>query len=145
MDIPGSCSVSNNVWIWVRIENYCNDYAQRNNQSPFFIADNQSPIVSTKSCFDDLRVPPDHVSRRPTDTYYVDQNRVTMLLFSLIAIKEHSDALFSCRFSEHIPLLTKHTLSHRGRRHSCALEMCTAGTRLTPRITLSSIRSYVFY
>ena len=29
-----------------------------------------SPFVSTKKCFDDLFVPKDHVSRRPTDTYY---------------------------------------------------------------------------
>lgn len=48
------------------------------------IADNQSPLVSTKSCFDDLRVPPEHVSRRPTDTYYLDENTVSATSSSLI-------------------------------------------------------------
>ncbi len=35
-----------------------------------------SPIVDTKSCFDDLRVAPDHVSRRPSDTYYLTEQTV---------------------------------------------------------------------
>lgn len=59
-----------------RIENYCNDYAKVHGQTPFQLCDNQAPIASTKACFDDLRVPPDHVSRRQTDTYYVDQDTV---------------------------------------------------------------------
>lgn len=29
-------------------------------------------MVSTVECFDKLRVPPDHVSRSPSDTYYVN-------------------------------------------------------------------------
>jgi len=28
------------------------------------------PLVKTEDCFDALRIPPDHVSRQPTDTYY---------------------------------------------------------------------------
>lgn len=61
----------------VRIETYCNQYATQTGQGPFLFFDNEYPIVSTKSCFDDLRVPPEHVSRRPTDTYYVDDQTVS--------------------------------------------------------------------
>lgn len=35
--------------------------------------DNLHPKVTTKQCFDDLLIPKDHVSRRPTDTYFYDQ------------------------------------------------------------------------
>ncbi len=59
-----------------RIENYCNQYAQRENQSGFHVFDNLLPIVDTKSCFDDLRVDTNHVSRSTTDTYYVDEQHV---------------------------------------------------------------------
>lgn len=59
-----------------RIEYFCNSYALKNNQSKFEIFDNMSPVVSTKSCFDDLRIPEDHVSRRPSDTYYLSQDMV---------------------------------------------------------------------
>ncbi len=38
--------------------------------------DNLSPIVSTQQCFDDLLTPKDHVSRLPTDTYYIDDDHV---------------------------------------------------------------------
>ena len=34
--------------------------------------DTEKPVVSTVECFDKLRVPPDHVSRSPSDTYYVN-------------------------------------------------------------------------
>lgn len=35
-----------------------------------------NPLVSVKECFDDLEIPPDHVSRRVTDTYYKDKANV---------------------------------------------------------------------
>lgn len=38
--------------------------------------DQEVPIVSTKNCFDDLRVEPDHPSRSPSDTYYVNADTV---------------------------------------------------------------------
>ena len=38
--------------------------------------DDLSPVVTTKQNFDDLLVPRNHVSRRPTDTYYVDEDHV---------------------------------------------------------------------
>eukprot|EP01039_Chlorochromonas_danica_P007973 gene7973-8794_t len=58
------------------IEDYCNNYAKQHTQPQFQIFDNLKPIVSTKQCFDDLRVEPTHVSRRPSDTYYIDPDTV---------------------------------------------------------------------
>ncbi|VDL94221.1 unnamed protein product [Schistocephalus solidus] len=45
--------------------------------SPMFsVHDSLSPVVSTEHNFDSLLVPPDHVSRRRTDTYYVNVSTV---------------------------------------------------------------------
>ena len=56
-----------------RIENYCQDYAKKTySMQQFAIFDDLSPIVTKRRCFDDLRVGPDHVSRSPSDTYYLD-------------------------------------------------------------------------
>jgi len=38
--------------------------------------DQLSPIVTKQQNFDDLLIPDDHVSRRATDTYYLDDNRL---------------------------------------------------------------------
>lgn len=38
--------------------------------------DDLSPVVSAEDCFDAMLVPKDHVSRRPTDTYYVNPTTV---------------------------------------------------------------------
>ena len=54
-----------------KIEEYCNQYTKSKGQTAFEIFDNLSPLVNTKNCFDDLRVGPDHPSRRQSDTYYV--------------------------------------------------------------------------
>ena len=35
------------------------------------IYDAEDPIVTTTQCFDDLRIPPEHPGRSPSDTYYV--------------------------------------------------------------------------
>ena len=35
-----------------------------------------SPIVKTQDCFDALQIPKDHVSRKPTDTYYLDEDTI---------------------------------------------------------------------
>jgi phenylalanyl-tRNA synthetase alpha chain len=40
----------------------------------FEYVDNKDPIVSTASNFDSLLIPPDHVSRNKSDTYYVDSS-----------------------------------------------------------------------
>ncbi|RYY80412.1 hypothetical protein EON63_16815 [archaeon] len=59
-----------------RIENYCNNYASQHKQPSFQLFDNLDPLVTTQQCFDDLRVDPSHISRRPSDTYYIDPNTV---------------------------------------------------------------------
>jgi phenylalanyl-tRNA synthetase alpha chain len=38
--------------------------------------DNLSPVVTIEQNFDELLIPADHVSRKPTDTYYVDDKTV---------------------------------------------------------------------
>jgi len=38
--------------------------------------DDLDPVVSTKANFDVLRIPPDHVSRQPSDTFYVDDSTI---------------------------------------------------------------------
>lgn len=38
------------------------------------IFDAEDPIVTTKQCFDDLRIEPDHPGRSPSDTYYISDD-----------------------------------------------------------------------
>jgi len=57
--------------IKTQIENYCRSYATKKQQSDFQLFDGLSPIVKTKQNFDTLLIPPEHVSRKPTDTYYL--------------------------------------------------------------------------
>lgn len=59
-----------------KIEKFCTDYATVNGRNQFKIFDNFSPLVDTKSCFDDLRIPKDHESRKRSDTYYVSDELV---------------------------------------------------------------------
>eukprot|EP00548_Thalassiothrix_antarctica_P005049 CAMPEP_0194133780 /NCGR_PEP_ID=MMETSP0152-20130528/3803_1 /TAXON_ID=1049557 /ORGANISM="Thalassiothrix antarctica, Strain L6-D1" /LENGTH=423 /DNA_ID=CAMNT_0038829137 /DNA_START=142 /DNA_END=1413 /DNA_ORIENTATION=+ len=40
----------------------------------FFLG--EDPIVTTKQCFDDLRIPPDHPGRQPSDTYYLSDTQL---------------------------------------------------------------------
>uniref|UniRef100_M4BX34 phenylalanine--tRNA ligase n=1 Tax=Hyaloperonospora arabidopsidis (strain Emoy2) TaxID=559515 RepID=M4BX34_HYAAE len=62
--------------IKTKIESYF-DELHRDEGAPFFtVFDNLDPVVSTYDCFDSMLVPPDHISRKNTDTYYVDRNRV---------------------------------------------------------------------
>ncbi|KAA0164312.1 hypothetical protein FNF28_03943 [Cafeteria roenbergensis] len=42
----------------------------------FKLFDDESPIVTVKQNFDDLLAPPDHVMRQPSDTFYVDEERL---------------------------------------------------------------------
>ena len=82
----------------IRIENYCNKYAKEKGQQQFAIHDGLVPIVDTKSCFDDLLVGPDHVSRRPSDTYYATDKIVRFLinykyLFMIILLIFHSTSI----------------------------------------------------
>jgi len=59
-----------------KIEGYCNAVAAERGEPPFTIVDNLSPIVTTKQCFDELRVPEDHVSRSSSDTYYLNDTEL---------------------------------------------------------------------
>jgi len=54
------------------IENHFN---ATHDDEPFSLHDDLSPIVSTQHCFDDLLIPPDHVSRSPSDTYYISSTQ----------------------------------------------------------------------
>ena len=42
----------------------------------FTVEDNLDPVVTVRQNFDELLVPADHVSRSPTDTYYVNEHHV---------------------------------------------------------------------
>ena len=49
----------------------------RTRRSPLFsVIDNRSPVVSVWENFDSLLVPEDHVSRRHSDSYYVNKDTV---------------------------------------------------------------------
>eukprot|EP00285_Hemiselmis_virescens_P016275 CAMPEP_0173389046 /NCGR_PEP_ID=MMETSP1356-20130122/11208_1 /TAXON_ID=77927 ORGANISM="Hemiselmis virescens, Strain PCC157" /NCGR_SAMPLE_ID=MMETSP1356 /ASSEMBLY_ACC=CAM_ASM_000847 /LENGTH=407 /DNA_ID=CAMNT_0014346097 /DNA_START=9 /DNA_END=1231 /DNA_ORIENTATION=+ len=39
----------------------------------FVCRDSMDPITTTHACFDTLLIPPDHQSRKPSDTYYIDE------------------------------------------------------------------------
>lgn len=62
------------------IRSIIEDYWQRRHRAsggpPFSCERDLHPIVSVRQCFDDLLIPIEHVSRRPSDTYYVDSQRV---------------------------------------------------------------------
>ena len=54
-----------------QIEAYCSQYAASKGQSVFAVHDSHSPLVNPRQNFDDLLVGPAHVSRQPSDTYYL--------------------------------------------------------------------------
>lgn len=47
----------------------------------FECKDSLNPIVTATQCFDDLLIPPDHQSRRASDTYYLTKVSPAPLLF----------------------------------------------------------------
>lgn len=49
---------------------------QEKRRVKYGIGDNFSPIVPTIENFDELLVPKDHVSRKRSDTYYINENTV---------------------------------------------------------------------
>jgi phenylalanyl-tRNA synthetase alpha chain len=56
-----------------KIETFCSMYAKQQRYcSEFKIYDDLNPIVDIKSCFDDLCLPKNHVSRQSSDTYYLN-------------------------------------------------------------------------
>merc|ERR1712012_385848 len=58
--------------------------------------DREVPVVGTKQCFDDLRVPPEHPSRAPSDTYYVNAETV---------LRTHTSAR-QCQYMSQYPEIT---------------------------------------
>lgn len=48
-------------------------YKNRRNSPLFSVHDNISPVVTTEQNFDSLLVPLDHVSRSPSDSYYINE------------------------------------------------------------------------
>jgi hypothetical protein len=63
--------------IKVLVEQFCLQHATSKGRPAFQLFDQESPVVSTQSCFDDLLVPPDHVSRSLSDTYYINDTTVS--------------------------------------------------------------------
>ncbi|RLN95203.1 hypothetical protein BBJ28_00005097 [Nothophytophthora sp. Chile5] len=62
--------------IKTKIESYFDGLHANHRHPKFIMFDDLSPVVSTYDCFDSMLVPADHVSRRVTDTYYVNPNKV---------------------------------------------------------------------
>ncbi|KAL4114022.1 hypothetical protein PRIC2_014940 [Phytophthora ramorum] len=62
--------------IKTKIESYFDDLHLNHGAPKFTVFDDLDPVVTTYDCFDSMLVPKDHVSRKVTDTYYVDKNRV---------------------------------------------------------------------
>ncbi|KAK3016753.1 hypothetical protein RJ639_006073 [Escallonia herrerae] len=58
------------------LKNAIFDYFDTNYANKFDKFDDLCPLVSVKANFDDVLVPPDHVSRSYNDTYYVDSQTV---------------------------------------------------------------------
>jgi phenylalanyl-tRNA synthetase alpha chain len=63
--------------IKTKIETYFSERAKKQGGVEFAIFDDLAPVVKITQNFDDLLIPPDHVSRAATDTYYIDDE--TML------------------------------------------------------------------
>ncbi|KAF0727933.1 hypothetical protein AaE_009489 [Aphanomyces astaci] len=58
--------------IKTKIASYFDDLHAKGNHPRMQLFDNLSPVVSVEDCFDHMLIPKDHVSRRPTDTYYLN-------------------------------------------------------------------------
>merc|ERR1719310_2648441 len=55
-----------------KIETYFRERAKKQGGAQFAIFDDLAPVVKITQNFDELLIPEDHVSRSPTDTYYID-------------------------------------------------------------------------
>ena len=51
-------------------------YFKKEYESEFQVFEGISPVVTTEQAFDSLLIPKDHVTRRKTDTYFVDATHV---------------------------------------------------------------------
>ncbi|CAJ1405749.1 unnamed protein product [Effrenium voratum] len=77
--------------LWTTVQEH---FAEQDPDCKFF--DQEKPVVNTVDCFDKLRVPPDHVSRSPSDTYYVNADYV---------LRTHTSA-HQCQFLSQYPKIT---------------------------------------
>lgn len=59
-----------------RIESFFQERSGIPGEPRFITFDSLPPVVTVQQNFDDLLIPLDHVSRRPSDTYYVDAGHV---------------------------------------------------------------------
>jgi len=78
--------------LWTVIQ----DYFRSQDPSCLFIAKEEGPIVTTYNNFDVLRVDKDHVSRSPSDTYYVNEETV---------LRTHTSA-HQCKYMQQYPAVT---------------------------------------
>ena len=68
--------------IWDKLKEFFSDPEkyrgplQARFKTQFTCLEGFSPIVTTKSCFDDLLTPKDHVSRKRSETYYVSRDKL---------------------------------------------------------------------
>jgi phenylalanyl-tRNA synthetase alpha chain len=42
----------------------------------FILREDFDCVVSVKRCFDELQFPPDHIARKPSDTYYINKSTI---------------------------------------------------------------------
>lgn len=141
-----------------RVEDYCARYAASKGQTAFAVYDDLSPIVTSKSCFDDLLIPPEHVSRQKSDTYYITDSTVRLIAkrhsymhicskfyafpfaaCTLNALPRYGVCTCSC-FARTRALTRWASCGRSPRAPSCAAATCTAETRSTPHTTPYSIR-----
>ena len=59
-----------------RIIDILNDYSKLHTFPSFQVESNLSPIVKAERNFDDLLIPPDHISRSKSDTYYLNEGEL---------------------------------------------------------------------
>jgi phenylalanyl-tRNA synthetase alpha chain len=59
-----------------RIIDILNEYSSLHTFPAFQVEDRLDPVVSPDRNFDDLRIPPDHVSRSKSDTYYLSETEL---------------------------------------------------------------------
>eukprot|EP00953_Heterococcus_sp_UTEX-ZZ885_P039136 20079-Heterococcus_DN1.PRE.1 len=62
--------------IKTRIEDFFKETPVLHNKPQFEVYDSLPPVVKITDNFDSLLIPPEHVSRKATDTYYVDDVHV---------------------------------------------------------------------
>lgn len=74
--------------LWRAVQQY---FLEQDPSCKFF--DQDKPVVTTQQCFDDLLVAPDHVSRSPSDTYYVNADMI---------LRTHTSA-HQCQYMKRYP------------------------------------------